>query len=123
MLRRQRKERGRITPTPPITTEDDSPDRRSLLNLLRIVLAGFERIRSTRIPREPKPSEWLERWDDEEYTYLEARISGGASELEVDLNVYNGLIFARIRRRRADSVVEAGPPRADLLRRVRRVRA
>ncbi len=98
MLRSQRKEQLGITPTPPITAEDDSPDRRTLLYLLSFVLAGVEGIRSTQMTPTPTPTEWLERWDDDEYTYLEARIPGDDSELELDLNVDNGVIFARIRR-------------------------
>ena len=123
MFRSQRKDQIRITATPPITAEDDCPDRRILRCLLDFMMAGFETVRPTRMPPKPKPAEWLESWEDEEYTYLEARIPGDASELEIDLNVFNGVIFARIRRRSSDSVAEAVPPHTDLMGRACGVRA
>ena len=42
---------------------------------------------------------WLDEWSDEQYLYLETRIPDDASGMEIDLNVTNGLIYARIGRR------------------------
>jgi hypothetical protein len=113
----------RLTATPRNPAEDDSPDRRILLRLLSLVMAGYETARSPRMPSRAQPAEWLERWDDEEYTYLETRIPGEASDLDLDLNVQGGVIFARVRRRCADPVAEAGTPHPEPLGRAREVRA
>jgi hypothetical protein len=115
MFKSQLKDSMRRTRTPPLTADGDSPDRRVLHSLMSFLVAGFDWVRSTRKPAKPMPAEWLERWEDEEYTYLESRIPGDTSELEVDLHVYGGVIFARIRRRLADSPAEAPPPHPDLM--------
>ena len=123
MFNSQLKDQIRVTRTPPITDEGDSPDRRTLLYLLSFVLAGFEWVRSSRMTAKSMPTEWLEHWEDDEYTYLETRIPGDTSELEIDLHVYEGVIFARIRRRCADSVGESSPPQTDSIGRTCGIRA
>jgi hypothetical protein len=83
-------------------------DRRSLLYLLNFVLVGFERIRTSRLrPEVPFPG-WLEHWEDENYLYLETRIPGDTSALEIDLNLHDGVISARIARQREEE--ESGEP-------------
>jgi hypothetical protein len=113
MLRNHRNEQIRITATPPPTAEDESPERRTLLYLLNFVLTGVESVRTARMRTNSTSNGWLECWEDEEYTYLETRVAGDDSELELDLNVSHGVIFARIRRRRADSLADT-TPRPDL---------
>jgi hypothetical protein len=123
MFRSHRKGQIRITATPPGTADDESPDRKTLLDLLSFVLTGLESIRSLRTTTSTSPGGWLERWDDDDYTYLETRIPGDASELELDVSVSNGVIFARIRRRRADVLAETSPPQVDRLGRPRHLPA
>jgi hypothetical protein len=100
--------RVRVPASPPPQGAADNPDRRTLLYLLSFLLAGFERIPSTRVPVTTGPAEWLDQWHDEEYVYLETRIPDDTSGLEIDLHVHDGVIFARIRRRGGDEA--ADPP-------------
>jgi len=93
----------------------DNPDRRTLVYLLNFLLAGFERIPKTRIPPTNPPAKWLDQWEDDEYLYLETKIPGEASGLEIDLNVFNGVIYARIRHRREDKGVEGASPAAEVV--------
>ena len=106
-------ERIHVPAAPSIPATAEGPDRRALVYLLDFLLSGFERIcRARGSPRIP-PVEWLSEWEDDEYLYLETRIPGGASGLEIDLNVFNGVIFARIPHRCEDEDEDqgaGGPP-------------
>src|SRR5262249_48907983 len=86
----------------PLKEVVDDPDRRTLLYLLSFLLAGFDQIRASQVPLAAPSPEWLDHWDDENFVYLETRIPRDSSELEIDLNVHDGVIFARVARRRAD---------------------
>ena len=121
MYKSQLKGPIRLTTAPPLIAEGDSPDQRALLYLLSFLVAGFDWVRSTRLSAKPTRAGWLEHWEDEEYTYLETRIPGDASELEVNLHVHQGVIFARIRRRNGDGRTEAAPAQPDLDGRARSV--
>ncbi len=98
--------RAHVPAAPPKPAATDDPDRRTLVYLLNFLLAGFERIPGKRPAPTSPPAEGLDQWEDEEYLYLETTIPGEASGLELDLNVFNGVIYARIRHRREDQGVE-----------------
>jgi hypothetical protein len=93
----------------PLKADVDDPDRRTLLYLLSFLLAGFDRIRLTRVPPAVPSPAWLDRWEDEDYVYFETRIAGDSSELELDLTIHDGVIFARVARGDADAEAEALP--------------
>ena len=83
----------------PIPAAVASADRRALLYLLSFLLASFEQLRFSGVPDRTPPVEWIDRWEDDDYIYLEARIPGDESELRLDLNVEDGVIVARIGQR------------------------
>jgi hypothetical protein len=85
--------------SPPLPVAPDHPDRRILRYLLGFLIAGFERFQPSGVPTMTLPAEWLEDWSDEEYLYLETRITDDTSGLEIDMHLHNGVIFARIRHR------------------------
>jgi hypothetical protein len=83
----------------PTPAAEASADRRALLYLLSFLLAGFEQIRFSQVADRTPPVEWIDRWEDDDYIYLEARIPGDESGLRLDLNVDDGVILARIAQR------------------------
>jgi hypothetical protein len=102
MLNSRAAKRMPVPPDPAGPAIDDDPHRRTLVYLLNFLLAGFERTPTARIPATVPHAEWLDRWEDDQYVYLETSIPGEPSGLELDMNVYNGVIYARISHRRED---------------------
>ncbi|MGP0062266.1 MAG: hypothetical protein ACLQGP_01525 [Isosphaeraceae bacterium] len=110
MFKARATKRMHVPAAPPKPAIVDDPDRRTLVYLLNFLLASFERIQGKRTPPSTPAAARLDQWEDEEYLYLETAIPGDASGLEIDLNVFNGVIYARIRHRGEREVPGDAPP-------------
>ena len=77
---------------------DLGADRQMLLAVINLLLAGYHRIHPDGPVRSAKTEIPVEQWSDDEYIYLETRVPEEATGLELDLNVFDGVIYARFRR-------------------------
>jgi hypothetical protein len=97
-------------PIPPLVpASGDGDDRQAFLYLIIFLLACLERIITDRASAAKAEYKWLEEWSDEDYFYLETHIPDDSSGMEIDLNVTNGSIYARIARR-TDGNMNSEPP-------------
>jgi len=94
---------------PLVPASGDGDDRQAFLYLIIFLLACLERIITDRASAKKTEYKWLEEWSDEDYFYLETHIPDDSSGMEIDLNVTNGLIYARIARR-TDGNMNSEPP-------------
>jgi hypothetical protein len=97
-------------PIPPLVpASGDGDDRQAFSYLIIFLLACLERIITDRASAAKPQYKWLEEWSDEDYFYLETHIPDDSSGMEIDLNVTNGLIYARIART-TDGNMNSEPP-------------
>jgi hypothetical protein len=97
-------------PIPPVVpASGDGDDRQAFLYLIIFLLACLERIITDRASAAKAEYKWLEEWSDKDYFYLETNIPDDSSGMEIDLNVTNGSIYARIARR-TDGNMNSEPP-------------
>jgi hypothetical protein len=87
-------------PTPPLVpSSDKGGGRQAFLCIIIFLLACLDRMSTESSSAANTEYHWLDEWSDEQYIYLETRIPSDSSGMEIDLNVTNGLIYARIARR------------------------
>jgi hypothetical protein len=99
-----------VPPTlPPVPTSSDGGDRQAFLYLIIFVLACLDRMSTESSSAANTEYQWLDEWSDEQYLYLETHIPDDSSGMEIDLNVSNGLIYARIARRTEEELDPESP--------------
>jgi hypothetical protein len=97
-------------PIPPLVPPSgDGGDRQAFFYLIMFLLAGLDRMSTDSSSAANADYDWLEEWSDEKYLYLEALFPDDLSGMEIDLNVSNGTIYARIARR-IDGMRKSEPP-------------
>jgi len=97
-------------PTPPLVpTSGDGGDRQAFLYLIIFLLACLDRMSTDSSSAAKTEYPWLDEWSDKEYLYLETHIPDDSSGMEIDLNVINGLIYARIARRTDNGLNSESP--------------
>ena len=95
--------------TPLVPISGDGGDRNAFLYLIIFLLACLDRMSTESSSAANTEYQWLDEWSDEHYLYLETRIPDDSSKMEIDLNVINGLIYARIARRTDDGLNSESP--------------
>jgi hypothetical protein len=86
-------------PIPPLAPDSgDGGDRLAFFHLIMFLLACLDRMSTDSCGAPNTEYKWLEEWSDENYLYLETFFPVDSSEMEIDLNVSNGSIYARIAR-------------------------
>jgi hypothetical protein len=84
--------------TPFVPASGDEGDRNAFLNLIIFLQACLDRMSTDNSSAANTEYQWLDEWSDDDYLYLETRIPADSSGMAIDVNVCDGLIFARIAR-------------------------
>jgi hypothetical protein len=84
--------------TPLVPASRDEGDRNAFLNLIIFLQACLDRMSTDNSSAANTEYQWLDEWSDDDYLYLETRIPADSSGMAIDVNVCDGLIYARIAR-------------------------
>lgn len=86
-------------PAPPLFPAScEEGDRNAFLYLITFLLACLDRMNSDDSSAANTEYKWLDEWSDDDYLYLESRIPDDSCGMAIDVNVGDGLIYARIAR-------------------------